>query len=112
MNPYMVELITPHPVRTARWFRDVLRLEVTLDDEKTGFVLLERDGWRLALQEGCPASAGVNLVIQVANLQEARERLAALDVITSEIATVPAERYRKSVCNSPDGWLVTFFQWD
>lgn len=112
MTPFMLELITADFNRTTRWFTDVLRFHRATRDDHGKFALVEKDGWRLALREGSPASTGVNIVFQVDNLDEARERLSALDVITSTVEVVADEKYRKSTCQSADGWKITLFQWD
>lgn len=104
MRLHFVELRVRDWTASVAWYRDVLGLEVLLEDAAGRFALLRAGEGRVALKAGEPG-AGVVLAFEVDALRPWLERLGAADV------KVSAEGYRRARLSDPDGYAVVLFEW-
>ena len=110
---FAVELRTPRFEAMVAWYRDVLGLKSLLRVVDDGYALLGAGGARIALvsrSEPGPPSDRVSLAFEVADLAEARRRLAASG---AEIGTKPQshEGFHELVTRDPDGNRLRLFAW-
>lgn len=107
-EPFMTELAVADLAAALGWYRDRLRLPVTLLDEPNRFALL---AGRLALKEGTPSPGGVILHFRVDDLDAELARLAAAGVVPDGPVKASAEGYRRAFVRDPDGYRVGLFAW-
>lgn len=108
----MVELAVSELDAARTWLIDIVQMRELRYDPAGPFALLQSGGTRLALKQREPASASVNLVFAVADLDNAIERLRAAGATPTLPVDVPHEAYRRCAVTGPDGWKVTLFEFN
>lgn len=107
---YLVELTVAELERSIAWY-EALGLSVTLNDEATGYVLLESPRGRLGLKEGAPQPGSTLVVFEVDDLTAEIQRLAAADIVPDGPVKASSENYRRALFRDPDGHGVSLFEW-
>jgi predicted enzyme related to lactoylglutathione lyase len=96
------------------WYRDALGLEVLLRVIDDRYALLGAGAARLAIlgrDETLPESRRWSLAFEVADLEAARQRLAAAGHQAPEPTANP-EGFREFVVADPDGNRIRLFAWN
>jgi predicted enzyme related to lactoylglutathione lyase len=115
MQLFMIQLRASDWRHLRAWYRDVLGLNVLMEDVAGGFALLDAGPTKLAIKarrEGetvLPSDSA--LVFQVEDLDGERRRLARLGVVAGEIVENRAEGFRECGITDPQGNSITLFAW-
>lgn len=108
----MIEFDVVDIEASTQWFVAVLNCQLLKFDPIGQFALLSTGTARLAFKKRNEATKGVNLAFEVAHLESERRRLTDLGIEAESVVAVPEEQYRRLSFHSPEGWKITFFQWD
>jgi predicted enzyme related to lactoylglutathione lyase len=108
---YFVELTVSDWSAAARWYHDVLGLQVLLQVEADRFALLGAGPARVALKAGVPSPGTVLLTFVVDDLPAELDRLAAFGVHPTAPPKASPEGYRRALFCDPDGYPLCLFDW-
>lgn len=107
---YMVQVSVPDVPVTARWYRDMLGLELLMADAQGKFALMSAGSCRLALKRGRSKPGVVRLHFQIGDLDGEILRLRNLGLTVSEVKASD-EGYRRVLVEDPAGYEVALFEW-
>ncbi|GAC1464021.1 MAG: hypothetical protein NVSMB9_02210 [Isosphaeraceae bacterium] len=111
---YLTEIEVSRWSIVVRWYVEILGLRLSLQEDASGYALLEAGAGRLALKRrGSPAEnppGQVRLLFQVEDVDTERIRLLAQGVPVSEPVDNVRESYREVRLTDPEGTPLILFE--